>query len=60
MGERYTEMLASFKLANALIQEDDENVPPPSTRQAREGEEDEDYGPPQDRRGRGRTEERIC
>jgi hypothetical protein len=34
---------SKFKLANALIQ-DDENGPP--ARQAREGAENEDYGPP--------------
>ena len=35
---------SNFKLANALVQKDDENGPP--ARQAREGEEDEDFGPP--------------
>jgi hypothetical protein len=35
---------SKFKLANALIQEDDENGP--LARQAWEGAEDEDYGPP--------------
>ena len=35
---------SNFKLANALVQKDDENGPP--ARLAREGEEDDDFGPP--------------
>jgi hypothetical protein len=49
---------SKFKLANALVQEDDESGPPQDRRGR--GQTMRIMGSPQDRRGRGRTGERIC